>query len=254
MRSFSCRKIFCACENAALPFSNWKTGVCTPVFCPFLHLRAERTSPSLRACTLYVEYDIDVFCTFCPFFLMGKAKKCFYSFCLSWHSTFFYHCQHLSGKALHGRARWSVFARPLYELFSFAFPAFGSSRKSAHAAFHFFAVPSLWSALFLFPFPLLCQIAAKKACSLMQWLTAPFFSPRLSPHKTIYRSPFPAYPFHLHAFAPLSAIQCPPALRFPARFRKTIMLLFSVSIRFNVVESFFLLFGPRLFLPSFLII
>ena len=32
--------------------------------------------------------------------------------------------------------------------------------------------------------------------------------------------------FHLHAFAPLSAIQCPPALRFPARFRKTIMLLF----------------------------
>ena len=131
MRSFSCRKIFCPCENAALPFSNWKTGVYTPVFCPFLHLCAERTSPSLRACTLYVEYDIDVFCTFCPFFLIGKAKKWFYSFCLSWHSTFFYHCQHLSGKALHGRARWSVFARPLYELFSFAFPAFASSRKSA---------------------------------------------------------------------------------------------------------------------------
>lgn len=216
---------------SALPLFKRKTGVPHSRFCLFLHFFAHFCTFSRRGQALpRVHYmpklKFAPFALFARFFIFPWARQKNVSIRFSHHSTFFCRCQYLCRKALHGRARWSVFARPLYELFSFAFPAFGSSRKSAHATFHFFAVPSLWSALFLFPFPLLCQIAAKKACSLMQWLTAPFFSPRLFPHKTIYRSPFPVYPFHLHAFAPLSAIQCPPALRSPARFRKTIMLLF----------------------------
>ena len=211
---------------SALPLFKRKTGVPHSRFCPFLPFfapsRGEDKPFSPRVYIICQNWSLHLLPLLPVFyFSLGSAKKCFYSFCLSWHSTFFYHCQHLSGKALHGRARWSVFARPLYELFSFAFPAFGSSRKSAHAAFHFFAVPSLWSALFLFPFPLLCQIAAKKACSLMQWLTAPFFSPLLFPHKTTAR---------LFLYILSSTCICaserktdaPPALRFPARFRKTI--------------------------------
>lgn len=193
------------------------------LFCTF----ARRGQAHLSARVHYMSnMTLTSFAPFAHFFLWARQKNVSIRFAYHGIAHFFITVNTYPEKPSTGGLADPSSPAPLYELFSFAFPAFGSSRKSAHAAFHFFAVPSLWSALFLFPFPLLCQIAAKKACSLMQWLTAPFFSPRLSPHKTIYRSPFPVYPFHLHAFAPLSAIQCPPALRFPARFRKTIMLLF----------------------------
>lgn len=86
------QRYFVSARMSALPLFKRKTGVphsrfCLflHLFCPFLHLLAERTSPSLRACTLYAEADVCTFCTFCPYFSfpLGSAKKCFLSFFLS---------------------------------------------------------------------------------------------------------------------------------------------------------------------------
>ena len=97
-------KIFCVCENVRPSLIQTKNGSFPLPFLPVFAF----------FCT---------FCPFCPFFYfsLGSAKK------------FFCRCQHLCRKALHGRARWSASARPLFALFGSAFPAFDSSRKSALA-------------------------------------------------------------------------------------------------------------------------
>ena len=127
-------KIFCVCENAALPFSKWKTEFSLPffyLFCLFLHLLAERTSPPLRACTFYAEYDVAPFAPFAHILYFSWARQKNVSIRFAYRSTFFCRCQHLCRKVPHGRARWSASARPWYALFGSAFPAFDSSRKSA---------------------------------------------------------------------------------------------------------------------------
>lgn len=224
-------KIFCVCENVRPSLIQTKNGSLHSRFLPFFApsrglfcIFARRGQAHLSA---RVHFMPNMMLHLLPIFLffLGLGKKMFL-FVLPIMAHFFAAVNTYAEKlSTGGLADPSSPARCT----SFSVSPFlhlAARGKVLMPLSIFLPCPFCGRHFFCFTFPLPCQIAAKKACSLMQWLTAPFFSPRLFPHKTIYRSPFPVYPFHLHAFAPLSAIQCPPALRFPARFRKTIMLLF----------------------------